>query len=105
MSSTLFQLIVQDSVTHSRICKILIDMKIGDVPSEMEGGDVLDASKAIEEHIQVEEQMIKRLESMLTQQIDVQSRELLNYLVADERRDHNLLKKIMEIEIQKQSTY
>jgi len=80
-------------------------MKIGDVPSEMEGGDVLDASKAIEEHIQVEEQMIKRLESMLTQQIDVQSRELLNYLVADERRDHNLLKKIMEIEIQKQSTY
>ena len=80
-------------------------MKIGDVPSEMEGGDVLDASQAIEEHIQVEEQMIKRLESMLTQQIDVQSRELLNYLVADERRDHNLLKKIMEIEIQKQSTY
>lgn len=96
---------MQDSVSHARLCQLLIDLAVGGAPPEMEVGGIIDMSQAIEEHIQVEEQMIKRLELMLAKQLDDKSHLLLSYMLADERRHHNLLKKIMDLTIHKESSY
>jgi rubrerythrin len=97
LASCLLKIIIQDSATHASLCDVLVNLKIGVVPQEMDVGDYVDISQAIEEHIQIEEKMIKRLESASQYQLDDQSQMLFQYMLADERRHHNLLKKIMEL--------
>jgi hypothetical protein len=97
LASCLLKIVIQDSATHASLCDVLVNMKVGAVPPKMDIGDIVEMSHAIKEHIQVEENMIKRLESASRYQLDDRSQILFQYMLADERRHHNLLKKIMEL--------
>ena len=63
---------------------------------EMDVGDVIDISQEIEKHIEVEAEMIKRLESMLKKSSDDRISVILGYMLSDERRHHSILKRIFD---------
>ncbi|UCH02733.1 MAG: hypothetical protein JSV20_02810 [Candidatus Bathyarchaeota archaeon] len=92
--STLLESIIYDSRKHAAFCKILIDLETGVMIPEMDVGDAIDMAQAIEEHIEAEAEMIKRLEAMLLKTEDDRSKGILNYMLTDERRHHNALKKM-----------
>ncbi len=53
LASALLESIIHDSKKHAVLCKALIDIETGAVMPEMDVGDVIDISQAIEEHIEV----------------------------------------------------
>ena len=96
LASALLESIIHDSKKHAVLCKALIDIETGAVMPEMDVGDVIDISQAIEEHIEVEVEMIKRLESMLKKSSDDRISVILGYMLSDERRHHSILKRIVD---------
>jgi rubrerythrin len=97
LASALLESITHDSRKHAVLCKALIDIEIGAVLPEMDVGDIIDVYQALEEYIKTEEEMIKRLESMLTKTLDGRTNAILRYLLADERRHHNTLKRMADL--------
>ena len=60
-------------------------------------GDVIDMSQALEEHVKVEVKMIKRLESMKEKTLDDRISAILCYMLSEERRHHNTLKRMVDL--------
>ena len=97
LASALLESIIHDSKKHAVFCKALIDVETGAVLPEMDVGDVIEVSQAIEEHIKVEAEMIKSLESMMEKSLDDRTRIILRYMLSDERRHHSILKRIVNL--------
>lgn len=97
IASTLLESLIHDSLKHASLCKVLIDAETGVIPTEMDVGEAVDMSQAIEEHMKSEEEMIKRLESMLGKTEDEKTRAVLGYMLSDERLHHNTLKRMARL--------
>ena len=97
IASTLLESLIHDSLKHAALCKVLIDAETGVIPTEMDVGEAIDMSQAIEEHIKSEAKMIKRLESMIGKTEDEKLRAVLDYMLSDERRHHNTLKRMAQL--------
>ncbi|MCW4038474.1 MAG: hypothetical protein NWF13_07040 [Candidatus Bathyarchaeota archaeon] len=94
---TLLESIVHESLKHAAFCKALIDLETGVIPPKLDVGDAIDMAQAIEEHVEVEAAMIKRLEYMLTKTEDEKTKGILNYMLSDERRHHNTLTRMANL--------
>jgi len=103
--SSLLESIVHDSLKHAAFCKVLIDIETGVIPPEIDVGDAIDMAQAIEEHVEVEAEMIKRLESMLTKTEDERTKGILNHMLSDERRHHNVLKRMANLFSQSETRF
>jgi len=94
LASVLLESILHDSRKHAAFCRVLIDIESKLVPPETDVGDAIDTLQAVEEHIQAEAEMMKRLETMLKMPLDNRTRSVLNQMLSDERRHHEALKEI-----------
>lgn len=93
----LLESIVHDSLKHSAFCDALLERETGSARATLGVDDVLDLANTIEEHVKVEETMIKRLESMMGHVAESRARGILKHMLADERRHHTLLQRLANL--------
>jgi len=91
--SAMLESIIHDSRKHATLCQALVDVEVGAVPLKLDTdmATALKMSQAIKQHIRVEADMIKRLESMLEKVEDDRVADILRYILEDERRHHTVL--------------
>ena len=97
--SALLETILHDSRKHAALCQALIDLEAGAAPVtlDMDMGTAVRLHQDIRAHIQVEESMIARLESIREGALEPRVREIVGHLIADERRHHSLLQRLSNI--------
>ena len=97
--SALLETILHDSRKHAALCQALIDVEAGAVPITLDVS--MDAAVGlhndIKAHVQVEERMITRLESIREGIEEPRVREIVDHLLSDERRHHSLLQRLSNI--------
>lgn len=97
--SALLETILHDSRKHAALCQALIDVEAGAAPVtlDVDMGAAVGLHQDILQHLRVEESMIARLESMREEVEEPRVREILDHLLADERRHHSLLQRLSNI--------
>lgn len=91
--SAMLESIIHDSRKHATLCQALVDVEVGAIPIRLDTdmATALKMSQAIKQHIRVEADMVKRLESMLEKVEDDRVADILRYILEDERRHHIVL--------------
>jgi len=85
-----------DSIKHAELYTSAITLLTG--ASTALTQENLDEQRAlVEKHIEIESQLIKKLETMIPTIDDKKVVFLLNSILADERRHHEMLKMVLEI--------
>ncbi len=97
--SALLETILHDSRKHAALCQALIDVEAGAAPVtlDVDMGAAVGLHQDILQHLRVEESMIARLESLREEVEEPRVREILDHLLADERRHHSLLQRLSNI--------
>ena len=97
--SALLETILHDSRKHAALCQALIDLEAGAAPVtlDVDMGTAVGLHQDIRAHVQVEERMITRLESIREGVEEPRIREIVDHLLADERRHHSLLQRLSNI--------
>jgi rubrerythrin len=97
--SALLETILHDSRKHAALCQALLDLEAGAAPVtlDVDMGAAVGLHQDIRAHVQVEEKMIARLESIRDGVEEPRIREIVGHLLADERRHHNLLQRLSNI--------
>lgn len=97
--SALLETILHDSRKHAALCQALIDVEAGAAPVtlDVDMGAAVGLHQDILQHLRVEESMIARLESIREEVEEPRVREILDHLLADERRHHSLLQRLSNI--------
>ncbi len=82
--SALLETILYDSRKHAVLCQVLIDVEAGAAPVtlDVDMGTAVGLHQDILQHVRVEEPRV---------------REILDHLLADERRHHSLLRRLSNI--------
>jgi hypothetical protein len=82
--SALLETILYDSRKHAVLCQVLIDVEAGAAPVtlDVDMGAAVGLHQGILQHVRVEEPRV---------------REILDHLLADERRHHSLLQRLSNI--------
>lgn len=91
--SAMLESVIHDSRKHAALCQAIVDVEAGSVPQRLDV-DMATANRmtqAVRQHIRVESDMIRRLESMLKMVKDDRIADILRYMLADEKRHHNVL--------------
>jgi citrate synthase len=85
-----------DSIKHAELYESAVTLLTG--ASTALTQENLDEQRAlVEKHIEIESQLIKKLETMIPTIDDKKVVFLLNSILADERRHHEMLKMVLEI--------
>jgi rubrerythrin len=97
--SALLETILHDSRKHAALCQALLDLEAGAAPVtlDVDMGAAVGLHQDIRAHVQVEEKMIARLESIKDGVEEPRIREIVDHLLADERRHHSLLQGLSNI--------
>jgi len=97
--SALLETILHDSRKHAALCQALIDLEAGAAPVKLDVdmGAAVALHQDIRAHVQAEEKMITRLESIREEVEEPRVREIVDHLLADERRHHSLLQRLSNI--------
>jgi hypothetical protein len=97
--SALLETILHDSMKHAALCQALIDVEARAAPVilDMDMGTAVGLHQDIRAHVQIEERMINRLESIREGVEEHRVREIVDHLLADERRHHSLLQRLSSI--------
>ncbi len=97
--SALLETILHDSRKHAALCQALIDVEAGAAPVtlDVDMGTAVALHQDIRAHVRAEERMIIRLESIREGVEEPRVREIVDHLIADERRHHSLLQRLSNI--------
>jgi rubrerythrin len=105
--SALLETILHDSRKHAALCQALLDVEAGAAPVtlDVDMGAAVELHQDIRAHVQVEESMITSLESIREGIEEPRVREIVDHLLADERRHHSLLQRLSNILDSDTATY
>jgi rubrerythrin len=97
--SALLETILHDSRKHAALCQALLDVEAGAAPVtlDVDMGTAMGLHQNIRVHVQAEERMITRLEAIREGVEEPRVREIVDHLLADERRHHSLLQRLSNI--------
>jgi len=97
--SAMIQSVIHDSQKHADICQALVDVEAGTVVPMLDTdiASGVKMSQAVKQHIRVEAEMIRRIESMIEQAEDNRVASILEYLLSDERRHHIILTRLSNL--------
>jgi hypothetical protein len=97
--SALLETILHDSRKHAALYQALLDLDAGAAPVtlDVDMGAAMGLHQDIRTHVQAEEMMITRLESIREGVEELRIREIVDHLLADERRYHSLLQRLSNI--------
>ena len=95
-----------DSVKHAELYSAalkLLEGAVPDIAQELTSQDVDDQRRLVERHIQMEAELMKTLEDLIPKVRNEKLILLLNVILEDERRHHDLLKKIQRILVNREA--
>ena len=97
--SALVNTIIHDSAKHATLCQALIDVEGGDAPLTLDTdmATAVSLHQSIKQHMRVEEDMIKRVEGLATKAEDPRVKDILGYILSDERRHHSMLQRLSNL--------
>jgi len=97
--SALIQTIIHDSKKHATLCQALIDVEGGDAPLTLDTdmATAVSLHQSIKQHMRVEEDMIKRVEDLAAKAEDPRVKDILGYILSDERRHHSMLQRLSNL--------
>jgi hypothetical protein len=89
--AALVECIVFDSMKHAAICKALIDVNGGEVPSSMDidMAVAVNIHQDIRQHVEAEAEMITGVGAMSRVAEDKRVKALLQYILDEEKRHHS----------------
>lgn len=85
-----------DSVKHADMYASAIEL-LTRVPQAIKEEDLDTQRELVQKHIRIEEELIGRINEILPEVEDEKVRLLLNAILSDEKRHHELLKMVLEI--------
>jgi rubrerythrin len=85
-----------DSVKHAELYAAAVSL-LTDVSQALKQENLDEQKALVEKHIKMEADLIKKLEKIMPSVENTKVRFLLESILADERRHHALLKKVLEI--------
>jgi len=85
-----------DSVKHAEMYGSAIEL-VTTVPRALTQENLDTQRELVEKHIRIEEELIKRIEDTMPSIKDEKVKLLLGAVLSDERRHHELLKRVLEI--------
>jgi bacterioferritin (cytochrome b1) len=85
-----------DSVKHAELYAAAVSL-LTDVSQALKQENLDEQKALVEKHIKMEADLIKKLEKIMPTIENTKVRFLLESILADERRHHGLLKKVLEI--------
>jgi len=85
-----------DSVKHAEMYASAIEL-LTSVPQALTQEDLDTQRELVEKHIRIEEDLIERISDVLPKVEDEKVKLLLNAILSDEKRHHELLKRVLEI--------
>ena len=85
-----------DSVKHAELYAAAVSL-LTDVSQALKQENLDEQRALVEKHIKMEADLIKKLEKIMPSVENTKVRFLLESILADERRHHGLLKKVLEI--------
>ena len=91
LASALVEGIMLDSRKHAAFCDAILEIEAEQVPDDMQATGAVEMLRMIDGHISTEEQMIKQFKAILPEVKDDRSKDILNSLMADEKRHHTVL--------------
>jgi rubrerythrin len=99
LASALLESIAFDSLKHAALCQALIEVDAGAAPAtlDVDMATALNLHQSIKQHARVEEDMIRRLESLVAQAGDDRVRAILGHILQDERRHHSTLQRLSNL--------
>lgn len=88
--------IALDSLKHTEMYSSAINL-LTSVPRALTEGNLDKQRKLVEKHIRLETEIIKKLHELIPSIQNEKVKLLVNAILSDEKRHHNLLKKVLEI--------
>jgi len=85
-----------DSVKHAEMYDSAVKL-LASVPQALTQENLDQQKKLVEEHIELEAELIEKISNMLPMVENKKVKLLLNAILVDEKRHHELLKEILEI--------
>jgi bacterioferritin (cytochrome b1) len=85
-----------DSIKHAELYTSAVTLLTG-ASTALTQENLDEQRKLVEKHIEIESELIKKLETMIPTIDDKKVVFLLNSILADERRHHEMLKMVLEI--------
>ena len=97
--AALLETVVHDSRKHAALCQALIDVEAGAAPAtlDMDMATAIGLHQSIKQHTRVEEDMIGRIEAIIAEVEDDRVKEILDYILSDERRHHATLRQLSNL--------
>jgi len=97
--AALLETIVHDSRKHAALCQALIDVEAGAAPATLDTdmATAIGLHQSIKQHTRVEEDMIGRIEAIISEVEDDRVKEILDYILSDERRHHATLRQLSNL--------
>lgn len=94
----IMEIIRNDSLMHHRVQQFLVDsLTLADVPISRE--DIAEVWEKLEAHDKVEKRTIKLAEQLRDQAWSPMHKQLLSYLLTDERKHDTLLEQLNELKV------
>lgn len=94
----IMEIIRNDSLMHHRVQQFLVDsLTLADVPISRE--DIAEVWEKLEAHDKVEKKTIKLAEQLRDQAWSPMHKQLLSYLLTDERKHDTLLEQLNELKV------
>jgi len=97
--SALIKTIIHDSKKHATLCQALIDVEGGAAPLTLDTdmATAVSLHQSIKQHMRVEEDMISRVEALAAKAEDPRVKDILGYILSDERRHHSMLQRLSNL--------
>ena len=89
--SALLESIVYDSRKHASFCQAIVNLSSRDASSPIDFNVTEEMTETVTRHLEVEAEMIKNLESVRLATTESWYRDVIEFMIDDEKRHHRIL--------------
>ncbi len=97
----LMQIMLIDSLKHGKILEIILS--ILKTPT-LEGSEIGEVAQNLKEHVEEEKIMMENFENLVDKVEDQRVRFLLENIITDEKRHHNIVERIAELVVDSETS-
>ena len=97
----LMQILLIDSLKHEKILQIVLSIL---KTPKLESSEISEVAQHLKEHIEEEKAMMENFENLVDKVEDQRIRFLLENIITDEKRHHNIVKRITELVVDSETS-
>ena len=97
----LMQILLIDSLKHAKILEIILSILRA---PKLESSEISEVAQHIKEHVDEEKEMMENFENIVDKVEDQKIRFLLENIITDEKRHHNIVERISELVVDSETS-